>query len=426
MELEPATWAKLIVFGLSLLIAAVAEAAQASLSYLNRTRLRHLIDDGVPRAEAILKVSEEPTSVFATILVLDTLAVAGAIGSTILLALEPWVAEDAPLAPPLLVLGSVLVLLMAQIGARTVAMARPEGSALLLFTPLSACAAILAPVLAPLRALERAGLRMLGVDRVMAPGAVADEELRMLVETGEDSPALEADEREMIHGIFGLSERPAREVMVPRIDVDAEPRQATVRQVLDRVIASGHSRIPIYEESIDNVVGIAYAKDILRHLREGTLDDPVAPLARPPYFVPETKKVDELLRELQRKRVHMAIAVDEYGGTAGLLTIEDLLEEIVGEIQDEYDDHEQELFERIDEWETVVSARAPVREVNETLGLHLNVEDFDTLGGLVYHELGKLPNPGDEIRVDGCVVVVLSTDGRRIKKLRVTRAKERA
>ena len=424
MSLEPATWVKLIALGLCLLLAATATAAQASLSYLNRTRLRHLLDSGVPRARAILKVFEEPTAVFSTVLVLGTLGVSGAIGSTILLALEPAFVDAWPLGALALVLAGLAALLVIQIVARTVAVARPESTALVLFGLLRAFGAILAPVLAPLRAIERAGLRMLGMDRVSAPGDVAEEELRMLVETVEESSALEAGEREMIHGIFELSERPAREVMVPRIDIVAEPREAAIRQVLDRIVASGHSRIPIYQDSVDNVVGIAYAKDVLRHLRDGRLDDPVAPFARQAYFVPETKKVDELLHDLRQKRVHMAIVIDEYGGTAGLLTIEDLLEEIVGEIQDEYDEHEEELFERIDERETVVDARAPIREVNETLNLHLNVDDFDTLGGMVYHELGKVPVVGDEVRVDSCLVTVLSTEGRRIKKLRLMRVEE--
>jgi putative hemolysin len=206
----------------------------------------------------------------------------------------------------------------------------------------------------------------------------------------------------------------------------AEPREATIGQVLDRIVASGYSRIPIYDGSVDNVVGIVYAKDVLRHMREGALADPVRPIARPAYFVPETKRVDGLLQDLQAKRVHMAIVVDEYGGTAGLLTIEDLLEEIVGEIQDEYDVNEEELLQQVSEREALVDARTPIRDLNEALDLHLSVDEFDTLGGLVYHELGKVPVEGDEVRVNGCLVTVVSTNGRRIKKLRVTLVEEPA
>jgi CBS domain containing-hemolysin-like protein len=248
---------------------------------------------------------------------------------------------------------------------------------------------MLTPVLVPLQLLERRGLNLMGFSHPNEPGA-AEEELRLLVESVEDNSALEEDEREMIHGIFEMSERPAREVMRPRIDIVSESRDATVGQVLDRIVESGFSRIPIYENSIDEVVGIVYAKDILRHLREGTLDDPAAPIARAAHFIPETKKVDELLQE------------------------------IVGEIQDEYDLHEEQLLEQVSEREAVVDARTPLRDLNDVFDLHLNVEDFDTLGGLVYHELGKVPVEGDEVRVNGCQVTVLSTQGRRIKKLRVT------
>jgi CBS domain containing-hemolysin-like protein len=211
----------------------------------------------------------------------------------------------------------------------------------------------------------------------------------------------------------------AREIMVPRIDIRAVAESALVGDVLDLVVATGHSRIPIYEETIDNIVGIIYAKDILQHLKLGGLGDAARPLAREPYFVPEAKKIDELLGELQQRRVHLAVVVDEYGGTAGLVTIEDLLEEIVGEIRDEYDLAEEAPFERLSDREAVVDARTSIRDVNELLSLDLPDDEFDTLGGLVYDRLGKVPAPNDEVRVDGCLVRVLSTEGRRIKKVRV-------
>src|ERR671926_1404365 len=174
--------------------------------------------------------------------------------------------------------------------------------------------------------------------------------------------------------------------MVPRIDIVAAPASSTVREVRDR------SQVA-----------------------------PVEPLAREPSFVPETKKVDELLHEMQQRRVHVAVVVDEYGGTAGLITIEDLIEEIVGEIQDEYDVEEVPMIEEVSDTEAVFDARVSIRDVNDTLDLDIEDEDFDTLGGLVYHELGKVPSAGDEVRVDGAVVTVLSTLGRRVKKVRVTK-----
>jgi putative hemolysin len=300
---------------------------------------------------------------------------------------------------------------------RVFAVSRPENVALTFVRPVEVLNRVLFIVLVPLNALERAVRRILGVSHGMTP-ADAEERLRHLVEGNAD---LEEDERDMIASVIELGEQPVREVMVPRIDIVAAPAASTVRDMLDRIIESGHSRIPIFEETIDNITGIVYAKDLLRHLRDGTQDAPVLPLAREPSFVPETKKVDELLHEMQQKRVHVAIVVDEYGGTAGLITIEDLIEEIVGEIQDEYD-VEEAMIEEVSDSEAVFDARVSIRDVNDTLDLDIDDEDFDTLGGLLYHELGKVPNVGDEVRVDGAVVTVLTTTGRRVRKVRVTKA----
>jgi putative hemolysin len=224
----------------------------------------------------------------------------------------------------------------------------------------------------------------------------------------------------MIASVIELGEQPVREVMVPRIDIVAAPANSTVRDVVDRIVESGHSRIPVYDGTIDNVIGVAYAKDLLRFLRDGSQTAPVQPLAREASYVPETKKVDDLLHEMQQTRVHVAIVVDEYGGTAGLITIEDLIEEIVGEIRDEYD-LEESMIEEVSDREALFDARVSIRDVNDTLDLDIEDEDFDTLGGLLYHELGKVPNVGDEVRVDGAVVTVLSTTGRRVRKVRVTK-----
>jgi CBS domain containing-hemolysin-like protein len=223
----------------------------------------------------------------------------------------------------------------------------------------------------------------------------------------------------MIHGIVELGDRTVREIMVPRIDMVAVPADASVREVLDRIRASGHSRIPVYADTIDNIVGVLYAKDLLHQMPAMKLDAPVGGLVRPAYFVPETKRVDELLHELQDLKVHMAIVVDEYGGTAGLITIEDLLEEIVGEIRDEYDVGEETWIEPVSDHEAIFDARVSIHDVNQTLPLDLDDAEYDTLGGLVYARLGKVPAQGDEVRVDKATVSVLSTAGRRIRKVRV-------
>ena len=416
LENDPRIWAYLLAFGLGILFATLGATAEAAFDEVSRPRLRLLLDGGITRAQRVLDVLENGTSLYTTIFLLNTIGIAAAVAGIVLLAFAP-AAPDAAWIPPVTAVACALVLLVAQALGRGVGLARPEHTTLALIGPLRLLAGVVWPLGKPLHLIEQRLGIALGKGRPSEPDS--DEELRLLVETVDEAHPLEADERDMIHGIFELSERPAREVMVPRVDVAAEPREATIRQVLDRVIESGYSRVPIFDETIDNVVGVVYAKDMLRHLRDGKLDDQVEPIARKPYFVPDTKKVDELLQELQQARVHVAIVVDEYGGTAGLVTIEDILEEIVGEIRDEYDVHEEQLIERVSEAVSVVDARISIRDVNEELDLHLDPDEFDTLGGLVYHELGGVPSEGDEVRVNGCLVTVLSTEGRRIKKLRV-------
>jgi putative hemolysin len=242
-----------------------------------------------------------------------------------------------------------------------------------------------------------------------------------VVDAGEEGGVLEEEEREMIYSIFEFGDTLTREVMVPRLDVVAIEVSTPLTEAADIVIGATHSRVPVYQDAIDNVVGVLYAKDLLRVLRAGNLSVPLARIVRPAYFVPEAKKVSELLEELQKRRVHMAIVVDEYGGVAGLVTIENILEEIVGEIQDEYDAGEEPLFRQEAEGEYVFDARAMLDDVNRLLGVSLSGESFDTLGGFLYAQFGKVPAAGDQLRFDGLALQVLDVSGRRIGKVRIRR-----
>jgi CBS domain containing-hemolysin-like protein len=188
-------------------------------------------------------------------------------------------------------------------------------------------------------------------------------------------------------------------------------------------VEEGHSRIPIFEQSVDEIIGILYAKDLLQYLKPGAVRPALRALLRTPLFVPESMSIDDLLHEFQRRKVHIAVVLDEYGGTAGLVTIEDLLEEIVGEIQDEYDE-EEPMVERLSETEVRVDGRAAVDQLAELFDVNLNLEDedeYDTVGGLIYHRIGGVPSPGDQVRVDGLQLTVESTDGRRVSKVLVVR-----
>jgi CBS domain containing-hemolysin-like protein len=247
-----------------------------------------------------------------------------------------------------------------------------------------------------------------------------DESLISLMEMGQANGGIEAEERAMIRGIIKLVGTAAREIMVPRIDIAAVDTEDTVEDVMAVIMERGYSRVPLYEGTIDNVVGVLYAKDFLRYLSRGAHPPTLKDIARPPYFIPESKKVDELLSEMRVNRVHLAIVVDEYGGTAGLVTIEDLLEEIVGEIEDEYDRTEVTI-ERVGPDEAILDARVSIDDLNEIFDLAIEGEDFDTVGGFVYHLLGRVPASGDEVCADGLRLRVLNIIGRRIKKVRIVR-----
>ena len=249
--------------------------------------------------------------------------------------------------------------------------------------------------------------------RGLSSGPFANEaELRDLVDLAEEGRLIEQGERDMIHSVFELGDTIVREVMVPRPDIVFIERGKTVRQALNLALRSGFSRIPVIGESADDVVGVAYLKDLVRRSQDGKEDAKVEEFVRTPAFVPDSKPVDELLREMQKEQTHMAVVVDEYGGTAGIVTIEDILEEIVGEIADEYD-KEVPAVEQVDDATVRVTARLPIDELNEMYGVELPTEDVETVGGLLARELGRVPIPGATVTLEGLTFTAESAKGRR-------------
>jgi len=249
---------------------------------------------------------------------------------------------------------------------------------------------------------------------------VTEDELKSWAEEDHEEGGLEQGERQMIYSIFQFGETLCREIMVPRIDVFALEVSASLPEAIEAATASGHSRVPVYAETIDNIVGILYAKDLLRLKQDpdqSTAPQPIRGLCRPAFFVPEAKKVDELLREMQARRFHMAIVVDEYGGMAGIVTLEDIVEEIVGEIQDEYDVAEEKLYLQNSSDEYSFQGRINLDDFNEVLGTHLAKDNADTLGGYIYGEIGKVPIGGEQLTVDDWTLTVEQVTGRRIRRV---------
>ncbi len=281
-------------------------------------------------------------------------------------------------------------------------------------------ARVLDGLLSPLSALL---VRLQGTAGVAlrAPGAVSEDEIRRWVEVGQPEGGLEADERRMIYSIFQFGDTLCREIMVPRIDVLALEVRTPLSQAVNALIESGHSRVPVYDDVIDNVIGVLYAKDLLRWQTNPAEKTSLRKFLRPAYYVPETKKVDELLGEMQAKGVHIAIVVDEFGGMAGLVTLEDIVEEIVGEIHDEYDQKEEVLVQKVNDDEYLFKARVSLDDFNDALGTDLVSDQTDTLGGVLYATVGRVPVVGDTLQVENWLLTVEEVRGRRIGRIRACR-----
>jgi len=247
---------------------------------------------------------------------------------------------------------------------------------------------------------------------------VTEEELKSMVDAGHEGGVLEGDERQMIYSIFELGDTLVREIMLPRIYINALEVTTPLPEAVDTLIRLGHSRVPVYEESVDNILGLLYAKDLLRVWSQGDQIDSLRSLLRPATFIPEAKKVDELLEEMQKGHVHMAMVVDEYGGIAGLVTLEDIFEEIVGEIQDEYDQSEEAPYVQVGDGEYIFQGRVDIKNFNEVMGSQLPTEETETLGGFIYEQVGRVPLSGESLQVGDISLTFEQVIGRRIRKVR--------
>lgn len=269
--------------------------------------------------------------------------------------------------------------------------------------------------------IQKLGRSMLGPEWGNHQPLVTEEEIMTLVDASEEGGMIEEEEKAMIFSIFQLGDTLAREVMSPRIDIQGLDERTTLLEATNALLSTGYSRAPIYNESIDNIIGVIYIKDLLSAWRDGRSKETVKQFIREPYFIPEATKLDDLLAEMQVRRIHMAIVVDEYGGTAGVVTIEDIVEEIVGEIQDEFDFGEEAPFQLLQEGEFLFSGGIDLDDVNQLTGAELPKDTSETLGGFIYSQLGRVPIRGEEIKAGGLDLIVEEVSGRRIRKVRATK-----
>ncbi len=407
-------------------------AAEIAFVSVRRTRLDELAeagDRGAKRAQVLMR---DPGRFLAVIQVaitfLGALASAVAAVSIVTVVSEPlrqitFLADYADTIALLFVTSIVAIvsIVLGELIPKGLALGNPDRIALSVSGPITIFAKIVSPLVAVLVALTKLISKPFGIDPTRTPELSAAE-IRLIVEQGSQQGVLEAEEEQMISAVMSLSDSKLHEVMVPRIDIAAIDQEASFDDAVTLVLTEGHSRTPLYKESVDHIVGILYAKDLLRIIAAGGPRPRLRDIMRPALFVPESQAVDDLLNELQRRRVHMAIVLDEYGGTAGLVTIEDLLEEIVGEIQDEFDE-EEPMKVIVRDGEAILDGRADIDEMGELIDPALELEDdeeYDTVGGFVYHRIGRVPVVGDTVAVDPFKITVIKVIGRRVGKVRVT------
>ncbi|MEA2432716.1 MAG: magnesium and cobalt exporter, family [Actinomycetota bacterium] len=408
-----------------LVVAGFFAMAETAISRVGRAKAHHLAQEKRSGAEVLVKIVEDPAPYLSVVLLLTLMAhITGTVLATEM-AIDHFGASGEAIAT---VAMTFSIFVFAEVVPKTYTVQRTERAALLVARPVFWLGRLGRPLSLVLIKLANSVMLLLPGKGLPKGPFVTEDEIRHLVDVAEEEDEIEEEERELIHSVFEFGDTVVREVMVPRPDMVSLPADAPLDEALKVIIDAGYSRIPLYEGDNDNIVGVLYAKDLLKRVHEGGEDIKAQDLARPPTFVPETKKVAELLREMQDQRVHMAIVVDEYGGTAGLVTIEDLIEEIVGEIVDEYD-KEEPLVEPIDENTIRVDAKMPIDEVNELLNADLPHEEWDTVGGLVFGLTGRVPIPGEMVKFDSLEFITERVVGRRIQKVvikKVPRALEPA
>jgi putative hemolysin len=415
---------ELIVLVICFFVAAAASGTETALTSVGRLRVRFLAEQGSKAASILQRLRADPNRFLSTVLFVNTLALIVASTATALLSesiFTRWgVPEGLRLWLTLLdsVILSVILLIAAEVTPKTLAITHAERVALLAAGPVDRLASFLGPILWAVTIISRA---LTGGRAARAP-YLSEEELISMLHVSEEQGVIEEQEHQMIHGIIEIGDKTVREIMIPRTDIVAVERSADLREVVKLFKEHRHTRMPVYERDIDHVVGLIHTKDLLLfYTLSSSQKFDMDKLLRPIEFTPEQKKVDELLHDMRTKKVHMMIVVDEYGGTAGLVTLEDLLEEIVGEIRDEYDSAEEDQLVILNDHEARVDAGFPLEELNSRLGLAIEESgDYDSVGGYVHSVLGKIAQPGDSFKGGRARWTVEKVKGRRIEIIRLT------
>jgi CBS domain containing-hemolysin-like protein len=380
---------------------------------LSKIRIRHMVEDGVKGAKLIEKLTEDPNKLLGSILVGNNVVNIGASALATSVAVKAFAESGVGIATAIM---TILILIFGEITPKSIAKQRSEGVALKVSSSVNIIVKILRPFVAIFTFISSTVLKLFGGDLNKDQPFITQEELKTMVDVGEEEGVLEEEEKEMIFNVFEFGDIQVKDVMVQRVDIVALGLDSTYDDVIDIIKEEQFSRIPVYNDSIDDIIGIMYVKDLI--LLNNKDNFKVQDCIREAYYTFEFKKVTELFKEMKKSRNHMAVVLDEYGGTVGIVTIEDLLEEIVGEIEDEYDELEEEI-EVVKEDEYIVDGRIRLDDLSELIGVKMESEEFDSIGGFVIGQLGRIPEPKEEVSYENMRFVVEEIDKNRIKKVRI-------
>ncbi len=406
---------QLIVLVVLLILSAFFSSAETSLTTFNRIRMRTLADEGNKRAARVLKVTEDSGKMLSAILIGNNVVNLSASSIATTLALRLFGSVGAGIATGIL---TVLILIFGEISPKTLATLHAEKLAMAYSGIIQFLMMLLTPVINVINKLSNLFLFLLRVDPNKSRDMMTEEELKTIVDVSHESGVIETEEREMIHNVFDFSDALAREIMTPRIDMTFVKSDSTYHEILEIYREDHYTRMPVYEETTDHVIGILNMKDLL--LYEDVDHFSVSNILREPFFTYEKKNTAELFLEMQTKSINLAIVLDEYGITAGMVTMEDLLEEIVGEIHDEYDGNEEAQLTKISDTEYIAAGSMNLEDLCDDLDIHLTSDDYDSIGGYFIGKCDHLPVEGEQITTeDNIVLTVTSVNKNRIEQLRI-------
>ena len=390
--------------------------SETALMSLSKIRIRHMVEEGVKGSKLVEKLIEDPNRLLGAILIGNNIVNIGASAIATSLAVKIFNGSESAVAVATAIM-TVLVLIFGEITPKSIAKQKSEQVALKVSKPVQFCVAIFKPFVAMFTAISSVFIRLFGGDPKATEPFITEEELKTMVGVSEEEGVLEDVEKEMIFNVFDFADLQVKDVMVQRVDVTAIDVNDGYEEILKVIKEDQFSRIPVYDDTIDDIVGVLNVKDlIIADKRDCKFK--VTDYMREPLYTFEFKKITELFNEMKKSRNHMAVVLDEYGGTVGIVTIEDVVEEIVGDIEDEYD-KERELIEVIKEDEYIVEGSARLDDISDLIGVNMESEEFDSVGGLVIGELGRIPEAQEEVTIGRIRFVVEEVEKNRIMKVRI-------